>query len=155
MAEPIQSHAEFVDNVRKLVERHGHMVVAIDAYLTTGEPEYAYTVGLAAKYGHEVIVFGCHRDVAQLVLNAVATSAAAGALEPYVRDGRYFNMPVKFMPCNDSVQKYVHVAAAVAGSEVRVLQLVVPDRNGKYPEDVGYDAAFMDHLQLVTYDLPN
>jgi hypothetical protein len=108
----------------------------------SGDPEspnFAFTIGLFANYSHpEIVVVGLDREGAGWLLTRIAEQ---------VRDGRRFDDTLEF----DSVLQNQygcrfrtlpkklqndHLGTAIwfyQGSEFPVLQVFVPDVNGKYP----------------------
>lgn len=110
-------------------------------------PEFAYTVGLARGTGQaEVIVVGLPADVAQELLNRVADLVdegrrfVAGDRATDIADG----FPVEFRAVT-AKQGEAHLRWAHwlhGDAPFDIVQLVYPDRHGRWPWDPATDSAF-------------
>lgn len=110
-------------------------------------PEFAYSVGLARTPGQaEVIVVGLPADTAQSLINRVADLVdegrrfAAGDTADDIADG----FPVQFRAVTKA-QAEVHLRWAQwlhGDAPFDVVQLVYPDRHGRWPWDASTDTAF-------------
>lgn len=101
-------------------------------------PSYSYTVGLWESFQQpEVVVFGMPEDVAQDLLDAVADDASEGrALQAGDRrDDLLVGYPVRFFPVPaDVVASHLGLAVwAYEGASFAVVQLVWPDKQGRWP----------------------
>ena len=118
-------------------------------------PEFAYSVGMYLSYGQpEVIIFGLPADTAQTILNDICEHAARGE--------RFFagNTTDKLLQAHDVCFTEVPPAAYAdhfgfalwfyksLPERFPAIQLVWPDRAGKFPWEPGYDHS-LDHLQPV------
>lgn len=143
--------------IMPLVERHGHAVQAVFGDPT--QPAFTYTVGLQKSIGFELLLFAAPFRVAMTVLNAIAKTAkdrkAAGITpllpldEPIpsaqLHDGSdsinvWASTAVVFKECDPAlVDGFVNVAEVVAGGRVKVLQVLIPDKAGRFPADADFD----------------
>lgn len=126
-------------------------------YVGSGEdgPSFAYTTGLNALVGHEIIVYALPMAYAHHALNHIHKWLADGTgnnldeNRPYTE---FFNHPVKFRQClPELVADKVTVSTRYYGSQPSVVQLVLCDMNGLFPEDEGFDHEFMDPRQPLLY----
>lgn len=132
------------DQLRRMaldhIATHGHSVIGVD-----DKPSFAYTIGLSARFGYELIAVGLPQHFACAIFNDIATCLAAGeAIEMGVPDDRWANLPVRFRECTEKARDYVCQADAFYGRPVRAVQMVLSDKNGLFPEDPGYDSEYMD-----------
>lgn len=121
-------------------------------------PDYAFTVGLAHTWQHpEVVVVGLAEEVAQDLLNAVADMIDEGARfsAGQVVNGLIDTYPVTFKPIPAShLPGYLGTACwAHADAAFEALQLVYPDKLGRYPWHDGVAQGFRD-VQPLLADLP-
>lgn len=144
----------FMVTVSEKITKYGHAVVGVAAEeRENGAPTYSYTVGLHAHWGSELIVFGLDHMVAQTILNDVAKAIQFGEPpklgEP---DTRFANLPVKFMECDERAQAFNGVARKYYGYDaLNMTQIVLCDREGRFPEDADFDNAYMSRCQKLLY----
>jgi hypothetical protein len=103
-----------------------------------GGPSYSYTVGLWESFEQpEVVVFGMPEDVAQDLLEALADDASEGkrfqAGERH--EGLLVGYPVRLfaLPADFAAARLSLLAWAYEGAAVPVVQLVWPDKQGRWP----------------------
>jgi hypothetical protein len=121
--------------------QYGHQVT----YVGTGEesPPFAYTVGRAMKDRPELLIVGLAQRVAQQLLNDLADRDDAEPLEVgpeglEIRD-LIAGYPAILLPA-DPVAAEMNLALRFFGSEkVSALQVVWPDREGRFPWAEGYE----------------
>ncbi len=110
-------------------------------------PARSYTIGMPYSFDHpEVIVFGLPPEVAEELLDAVADEAADGA--KFAADGQHDGLlhgyPVKFFDVPTSCYpRYLETARwAHEGDSFACLQLVWPDKQGRWPWHEGVREGF-------------
>lgn len=109
-------------------------------------PEYAYSVGLPTLGQPEVLVLGLPADVAQALINRVADLVdegrrfADGDTVHDIADG--FPVVFRAVPAAQAAAHCKWIAWYHEGAPVEVLQLVYPDRAGRWPWEAGIDDAF-------------
>jgi Domain of unknown function (DUF4262) len=118
-------------------------------------PEFAYSVGLFESYDHpEVIVLGLPSDVAHHILNALADVIRSGKrfgpedetedlLEGY--SCKFLAVPFE--------QMFAHFGWAIwyyDGRAFPVLQLVYPDRSGRWPWAPGVSPGFLSQQPVLS-----
>lgn len=121
-------------------------------------PDYAFTVGFWQSWQHpEVVVVGLAEEVAYDLLNAVADQLDDGArfTPGQVVSGLLDTYPVTFKPIPASHHPgYLGTACwANEGAAFEALQLVYPDKLGRYPWHDGVALGFRD-IQPLLADLP-
>lgn len=137
-------------HVKDMIAQYGLMNVGVFSTEDDPGPNFTYTIGLHEKYGFELVVFGLPHEIAGYVFNTIAEALAEGkTLKVDELDDRWVNMPVKFMETDESVHGYVVQADQYYQQKVRVLQLVVPDKNGKFFDDLEYDHSYMSPRQIL------
>lgn len=118
-----------------------------------GDKEFAYTIGLSAKYGYELIVFGLPAMGAVHILNTIALSLAD---EPLLFDtpiDDFTNLPVLFKRCDPALLG-THVQQAFnyyRRDDVPFVQMVLCDKRGRFPDSPLFDHAYMDQRQILLY----
>jgi hypothetical protein len=144
-------------NISETIEKHGHMVIGVEGEaLPSGfRPSFAYTIGLTATYGYELLMVGLDPRQATVIMNAIA---AAGTVELDVPQAPFANMPLLFKKCNMDLEllhdEFVCQADNFYGRDVDVVQIIMSDREGRTPVDRGYDHRFMDRYQPLFASFP-
>lgn len=126
---------------KKLLEDVGENGLHIAHVPETDElPEYSYTVGMWHSFEQpEVVVFGLPKDVADELLNALADDAAEGKtfLAGSKHDGVLVGYPARFLgvPAEQATTHLPLVAWAYEDAATPAVQLVWPDKQGRWPWD--------------------
>ncbi len=112
-------------------------------------PSYSYTVGLWESFQQpEVVVFGMPEDVAQDLLDALADDASEGRVfqAGERHDGLLVGYPVRFfaVPPALKASHFDVIAWAYEGADVPVVQLVWPDKQGRWPWDADVRDGFAE-----------
>jgi hypothetical protein len=136
---PWERHDGMEDLVREKVDEHGWFVMQVMAGEEPDEPAFAYTIGLHSSYGHpELIIVGLRIDLMLALLNVCGNRIKAGERlpvdEPFDRvlDG----YPVCLRTVFTAESRREHVGYATwfhGGDDFRLLQLVWPDKQGRFP----------------------
>ena len=74
--------AEHIRRCREKIAEHGHMVAAIGGDEETGEPQYAYTIGVSTFCGVEFVISGLDVEVMHDAMNALAYKAREDKFKP-------------------------------------------------------------------------
>jgi len=137
------------------VERHGWSVMKVS---NDAVPDFAYSVGLHRTFGHpELIAFGLDLDVMHRLINdvgeAVRGSARfrSGAISDAFLEG--FGVTFRAVP---QYQYAGHLGWArwfYDSDDFPALQLVYPDRHGRWPWQSGVSEEFRA-IQPVLADMP-
>jgi hypothetical protein len=131
-------------NTRNLeaIDRDGWAVVMVAPSEDESFPAFAYTIGLSARAGSELIMVGLDPFVAARILNSIAEDAASGAsLRPgplpdvlegdYVVDLRLMD-PSRY---EEYLGRLLWFHDNFGREPLRVMQVVWPDRQGRYPDE--------------------
>lgn len=131
----------FENKVRADIASHGWSVVKIEPDAVG--PGFAYTIGLQERFGHpEVIVVGLPTALAHRLINEVGEAIRMGSR--YAAGQRYDDVLREHAVTFRAVPDYQLAAYCGSaqrhykGHALRVVQLIYPDRQGKWPwaEDV-------------------
>lgn len=121
--------------IKSLIDTHGHMMIGVAA-----TQPFTYTIGLHEKHGFELIIVGLRYEYAGEMLNEVAEFIKTHTLEMGRPYENFANMPNVFRECDPAkVAEYVVQAENYYGKPVKVVQFVMCDRQGRFPEDPAYD----------------
>ncbi len=122
----------------------------------SGSPAFTYTAGLETTFNHpEIVIYGIEPRIAGHLLHAAVDVIRDGAA--FKAGGRYERIAEKysmvFLDIRDSLarNKFPVAFQSQPGCEVRVLQMVWPDPNGKFPWQTGYDQRYSS-LQPMLLD---
>lgn len=130
----------------RIIKEHGHQIIGV-----IGEddiPSFAYTIGLTAQFGFELFMAGVRAEYAAQIINDLAKDLP---LVFGVSNLGYANMPLMLKACDFNLDKlhldFVRQADDFYGKRVQVVQILMCDREGNLPGQVGYDAAYMNKFQ--------
>ncbi len=140
---------------RRRIEEHGWLVVTVPA--EDEEPwDFHYTAGLTAKDLPELVVYGLPAEVAGAVLNDLASALVGGAT---IVDGQPL-VELLEGPFHPQLRTAVRrraplgVAEEQYGDQVRVRQLVLPDRENRMPWDPDFDESFSQPVLYAWAPVP-
>lgn len=154
----------YVNHARAVMREHGYYVQAV-APAAPGDARYCYTVGLQRLRvpRPEVIVFGFHGQCAQGILQAVYERVRRhGALtRGQIVTGLFDDCPRRPVRIEEVRPEWVQAYAGMAplllrrgGSDVPMLQLVLADDAGRWPEDPDVDRGLLADQPLLSQALP-
>jgi len=133
---------EHEQNFVSLIREHGWH----DTRVFDGDPAFSYTTGFLLKDSPEFIVFSLKREIAHDVFWDLYREAADEARRAVGvrRDDIFGNLPAYLFRVADRYQReYLGWSRWFYGKEViPTLQLVWPDRAGKFPWQPGFDEEF-------------
>ena len=137
------------------IERCGHSIMYI--FPTEGDSlitAFAYTVGLTEAGWPELVVQGLPAEYTEIILNDLVGRCRKREKPP--ERGEIFheicNCPVTLGTVDEEyIEENLGMSARRAASkglfELRALQLIFPDKTGKFPREAGYDLAHMGRIQ--------
>ena len=136
------------------VREHGCHIVGING--DEKGPGYAFSIGLFVNYGQaEVVIFGFEGRVAARIINYVRDCAAEGQkfVAGDVCDDILADYKVCFVEVPlEAYRSYLGTAIWFYLKSPRpfpCLQIVWPDREGRFPWQTGYDADLKDLQPLL------
>jgi hypothetical protein len=127
------------ETIRETVARVGWFVIGVGS--DDDGPGFAYTIGLHRSYGHpELIIVGLRVDVMHALLNVCGERIKAGETLPL--DAPFSDVlddyDVLLRPVREPQSYREHVGYALwfnGGPAFPLLQLVWPDKDGRFPGD--------------------
>ncbi|HET6736328.1 DUF4262 domain-containing protein [Mycobacterium sp.] len=125
---PIQ---EYFDELRETIRTHGWVV----QFVEDDRRPFAYTIGLHDRGLPELVVTGMPSALSALTLNAVARGAVDGIV---YKPGDHIEIEQRMILEVVEVEHpdaHLNFAIALAGPQVRALQLVWADERGRWPWD--------------------
>lgn len=135
------AHRQLLDDV----EECGVHVVHVPE--VDERPGYSFTVGLWHSFEQpEVLVFGLPEEVAHELLNALADEASAG--QKYLDDQKHAGLLVDYtvrfvaLPPHCHAEYLATAVWAYDGGEFPAVQLVWPDKQGRWPWEPGVRDGF-------------
>ena len=144
--------ARFIRETRKHIADYGLSVLHV--HEEPGSPGFAYSIGLWETFGHpEILIIGLRREQGHGIINACADLIRAGTV---FREGeRYSDVlkgyAVEFLEiAPDYHPTYLGSAIRFYGKRVPALQIVYPDRDGRFPWDEGTDGMFHEAQPLLS-----
>jgi hypothetical protein len=141
-----------MERVAEAIDACGWAVVRIDA--EAQEPAYAYSVGLHSTFAHpEVIVFGLDLDVLHRIVNTIGEAVKTGErFEVGDADDRVLEgYRCAFREVAAAAESaYMGILISYCGHEVPALQCIWPDREGRFPWQVGVDAEFRERQPMLS-----
>lgn len=117
-------------------------------------PAFSFTIGLWHQFGQpEVIAFGLPEDVAHELLNAIADEADDGRMfrDGEKHDGLLVGYAVRFVAVPRSAHgTYLGLCEwAYDGEPFECVQLVWPDKQGRWPWDASAREGFRDSQPVL------
>lgn len=108
-------------------------------------PPFAYTIGLSPKHGHELIIMGMGLENSGHFLNIFALYMRENELPMHEPMEDFANLPLMFVPCApDLLGNKVQQAFNYYDTEdIKFVQCVLSDRQGRFWTDPEYDLAYM------------
>lgn len=137
----------------RLIKEYGYTVIFVFA----GESDedsapFAYTVGLTEKGHPEMIVFGMPHTTAHRLISL--------AVEQLLEDKLVIGEPVSEIATCDMIFQHVEPSRAAdyiyqandrAKRDLPAIQMVWPDRNGKFPWDADFEKEF-EGKQIMLFE---
>jgi hypothetical protein len=154
----------YIRHARALIGEHGFFIQGVGRSHPT-QPTYHYTVGLQrlAAPRPEVIVFGLDSHCAAAVLHAVYDRVRTEGALPvgevvrglFPHDERWPARADWVRP--EWVEAYAGMVEPVLNrraTDVPMLQLVLPDEGGRWPEDPDVDPTLAADQPLLAHEIP-
>lgn len=142
------------EDIRIAIEQRGHQIIWVGPDPERGNPQFAYTIGLTARVGIELLIFGLSPQLAADVLGTIAKAFDDTVLDVPTR--QFTTLPLLLKTCNTQLGKLhdeiVLLADNFYGRKVDVVQVLLPDEEGRTPLDAAYDHEGMAHMQLLFVD---
>ena len=137
------------NTVLETIAAHGHQLIGVPG--GTNTPPFIYSIGLTARFGHELLIVGLPIKYGSIV-NDVA-NALPLPLDQELTE--FTNLPLILKRCtrDESLlhDEFVCQADRFYGKCVNVVQIVMCDRNGKFPGHSEYEHEYMDPRQRLFY----
>lgn len=112
-----------------------------------GHPAFTYTAGLETTFTHpEIVIYGIDPQNASHLLHAAVDLIRDGAA--FVSGRQYENIaenfPMAFLDISDPIARRNFPVSYQSQPDcrVRIMQMVWPDPNGKFPWQPGYDQEY-------------
>jgi hypothetical protein len=142
------------EQVLKDVREHGWHVVKV---LAEGDlPEFAYSIGLFHTFGHaEVLIYGLPSDSTHVIINDLGDQVrasrryAAGQTTDEFLEG--YDCTFRAIPRSQYAEHLGGALSFYNHEDFPAIQLVYPDREGRWPWQDGVSDSFRRH-QLVLAD---
>lgn len=153
----MQQHPKFKARIDKDISGVGHSIIAVSG---GNSPSFAYTVGLTETHGlPELIMIGVGVENACIILNNIVhQSVEEGlALEGDAVIYNAANLPLVLKKASSKHMAYTlqcQVWYSDAGHSCpEFMQVVLCDKNGKFPWDTNYDNEHMNPCQPALWAL--
>ena len=132
------------EELRADVEQHQWVVLKV---APDKAAEYGYSVGLTRSFGHpELVVVGLDDDTIQDLVNEIGEAISGGAL---FRDGdtsgaflEGYDVTFRALPASLRATHFAWAHRFYGDADFSVLQVVYPDRKGRWPWDPASAADF-------------
>ncbi|AJF08283.1 hypothetical protein GSUB_17560 (plasmid) [Geoalkalibacter subterraneus] len=124
------------------IENVGWSVIGVFGDIEKNEPPFSYSVGFSRMGKPEIIVVGLPLEIAQSIINEIGQRFKKTGVFPVAGDIRddLANLPCTFIALSEqAVKERLRAATALMDPPVEALQLIWPDRQGKFPWDEGFD----------------
>jgi Domain of unknown function (DUF4262) len=135
---------EYYQQCREKIAVHGHIVQHVGG--GNGKWAWSYTVGLTAKLGYEIATVGLPSEWTGSILNDLAVRLAREDIKDGVDMCDYANVPLRLKTvsvCDTTTGRNCNEAIAVAlrlgYTPTTIRQVIWPDEQGYFPDDVNYN----------------
>lgn len=141
-----------IDAVRQrmesIIKRVGWMVQGVFPTRESPGPSFCYSIGLHDKGLPELLVFGLPMEVGTELINDIAGSLLAKPDEELSLRGRFehpkWPMPFELRQVSvNAAEQYAFGASRRSAGQATYLQIVWPDRNGRFPEEPGVSEGYL------------
>lgn len=148
----------FEERLESVIQLHGFMVVGVvpqtkEDVERIGGMGFMYTIGLVEKGHPELLIAGLPSDVAYTVLDDLGERVLGGEtfVSGEVNDYVLKNYSVTFRQANNQKARDDYACQAYfrgdrKGQDVSVLQVVWPDREGRYPWEIEWSEEYRQDL---------
>lgn len=143
--------AAFWADLEDKIAKSGHAILSTMTTLPIGDVSMAYTIGLADAGLPELLVFGLPPQVALVILNDAAQRLRKGRLPTDTLLTELATLPTVFKAVAPAIaEDFIIQANNRASRALPALQLIWPDRAGRFPWEPGADPHFAE-VQPVLY----
>ena len=129
--------------IRDDIRDSGLSIIAVGP--SDEHPPFSYSVGLSGPFKAEVLLEGIPQDLSMYLINTIAKAAknAGIGLEPGIYLGLIQGqMPVALIEADPAWRdKRSIMVNNILGHDYRLLQMLLPDKNGCFPWEEGYDVS--------------
>lgn len=150
---------EILDEVEGLVSDHGWTPIAVNHDDVAGLPPYAYSVGFERTFGKpEVVMIGFGTDMMQGLIQELGDGMKNRYLALPEEGGLVYevlqDMPVKMRPVPEAARRRLSrlAQAFYAPDEARLLQMLLPDPQGRFPGDDDCDPDYERYQSTAPFE---
>jgi hypothetical protein len=144
----MEATMSFRNGIIETINKHGHQLIGT---VDEAGRSFTYTIGLTATFGTELLVVGLPYKYSSIV-NDIAKALPLALDVPLTE---FTNLPLMLKRCTidfgDLHHEYVVQADNFYGKDVNVVQIVMCDRNGKFPGHPEYEQEYMGPRQRLFY----
>lgn len=136
----------YLQRVQNLIREHGRAVVGVIP--EAGNRGFSYTVGNVEKGLPELLIIGCDENWATALLNDLSqqmierNSLFGEQEEIYWGPNEGQRHMRAFIATAPAKARFTKVVSAIYGDDYEVMQIVVPDPQGRFPWDESCDQPF-------------
>ena len=140
-----ESYAQrFASRIRDDITQMGRHVIGVG-----GEPSFTYTIGHLFVGKPDLIMVGTSPQIATTIFNHIGSNLELSERLVHLNEGDLLDIggqfPLKIHVCGARVRAEYTVQAGqfYRMESYKVLQLIVPDMTGRYPDDPECDQRFL------------
>ncbi len=148
-----EGHKAALASIRAAADKCGFAVVGSEG--NGHRPDVTCTVGLLALLGYELVTVGMPCRWASQMFNEMyeAPFKKGEKLDLTQPDDRWCNLPQTYKVVTHDMAVWGEPANLYHGQETPFVQVVIPDREGRFPGDPSFDHKYMHHRQFLLYDV--
>ena len=153
MAHDYRIQDDFRDTLERNIKRYGLSVIGV--LEEDGAPSFSYTIGLTKTWGHpECLIFLPDLEIAQDILNKIAELIAdgrrfsPGTSHRDILENR-FACIFRHAGARAKEEFAIQACSYYGDRDFSVLQVVWPDKRGRFPHEPGFDPKLRRAQELL------
>jgi hypothetical protein len=141
-----------LDSVREKIDKHGFTVIS--TYDADTEVPFSYSVGFAQNHRAELFMELFEPQLCQMIMTQIHTFVSRERdLQPCVVTGLMKNnLPIALVPLTHTYASRMDISQTIYGTGFDALQVVLPDPQGLFPWEDGFDTEAMPGARVLRKD---
>lgn len=144
------------DAILEQIKEKGWASVSVLADDDSGEPPFTYSVAFEGAFqSPEIVMVGLEPELAQKLVDVIAGHLEHQTIEITGAKQRIPNViqgyDILVRPVSPEAARRLATAAFLCDDEARLVQICIPDRDGRLPDDPDCDPVFVSLQELSVF----